>query len=226
MHDVGARVAAARRVIERTRVFDARRSGHPTTPHRTNAKLRTRSQDVGAYHGSVTMGYSRLVSWSSFICAFNCLLKRKIYHCSPGSMYVCVNAPGPQGLFLGKETRDGPLHETRFLQRIVSTPGGTAMNSKSRTKRRLVSPGVTTMKRTRSRQTRQTARHSASAPQLGTGLRVVAGETGAWIDGIEPVECFFAASQELISVDGLQERAVPINSTLSDKKFRNTGAMQ
>ena len=56
--------------------------------------------------------------------------------------------------------------------------------------------------------------------QLGTGLRVVAGETGAWIDGIEPVECFFAASQEVISVDGLQERAVPINSTLSDKKIQ------
>jgi cyclopropane fatty-acyl-phospholipid synthase-like methyltransferase len=58
--------------------------------------------------------------------------------------------------------------------------------------------------------------------KLGTGLRVIASNAGggAWIDGVESEECFLEGSMRLISEAGLQKKAVPFNTTLSDAKIQ------
>ena len=55
--------------------------------------------------------------------------------------------------------------------------------------------------------------------KLGTGLRVVAG-SGGWIDGVEPEDCFIEASKRLIVGAGLQKKAVPMNTSLSDERIQ------
>jgi len=60
---------------------------------------------------------------------------------------------------------------------------------------------------------------------LGVGLRVVAQESGAWIDGIEFNPPMLQESNRLISSDGLQKKAVPtmesIDSALIRKRRRD-----
>lgn len=55
--------------------------------------------------------------------------------------------------------------------------------------------------------------------KLGTGLRVVA-SSGGWIDGVEFEDCFIEASKRLIAGDGLQKKAVPMNTDLSDARIQ------
>lgn len=47
---------------------------------------------------------------------------------------------------------------------------------------------------------------------LGVGLRAVAGESGAWIDGVDPNPEVTAEAEKWIGTDGLLKKAVPSNA--------------
>lgn len=55
---------------------------------------------------------------------------------------------------------------------------------------------------------------------LGVGLRVVAQEAGAWIDGIEYNPSLVEESNRLISGDGLQKKAVPTSQHIDSELIR------